>query len=110
MLRAGDKLRWQRDPQNEYDTNAISLWHQSNQLGHIAANIAAEMAPMLDRGDIDLDVEITAITGGLDGKTNGINIEMVITYKNMKHLGPTQVQGQNDLPFGMNPQDLLSQF
>lgn len=86
MLHPNYKLTWKREPSNQHDPNAISLWAESNQVGHIAKEIAAELAPMLDRGDIDLDVIVTAVTGGFDNKTNGINIELHITYKNMKHL------------------------
>lgn len=80
-IRINDELVWQRDPGNQYDRNAISLWHNENQVGHIAKEIAAELAPLLDANDVNLKVVVSAITGGLDGKTNGINIELTVDYK-----------------------------
>lgn len=61
-IRAGDLLRAVREPQspNHDDKNAIALWLRSeHQVGYVPAWIAAQLAPVLDRGD-----HLWAIAGG----------------------------------------------
>lgn len=63
------KVYLMRNPKNEYDSNAIEVWFVpevplegliqktakqakfSRMLGHLPKDVAAELAPLLDRGD-----------------------------------------------------------
>ena len=80
-LNVGDHLRVVREPNNEYDSNAIAIYdkHQ-NQLGYIGKNVAASLAPRMDEGEI-VDVTVSNITGGGD-YAFGVNIHVCIAEKN----------------------------
>ena len=49
-LRAGQQLRVEREPRNEYDPNAISVHIFNQKLGHFPRGFAAEVAPIMDAG------------------------------------------------------------
>lgn len=49
-LAPGQQLRVEREPQNEYDANAIAVWIFAQKLGHFPRGFAAEVAPLMDRG------------------------------------------------------------
>ena len=40
-----------REPDNPHDPNAIALWTPTDQVGHVPAVLAAELAPMVDAGN-----------------------------------------------------------
>lgn len=50
QLKPGDQLRLVRDPQNNYDTNAIKVLHNEMMLGHVDKQIAAALAGVIDCG------------------------------------------------------------
>lgn len=91
-LQQGVRLRSQRDPDNEADRNAVSLWldrdeadrweltpliggdprRQRWMLGHLKRGMAAEIAPILDAG-LALDVYVA---GGSRAGAWTVNIRM----------------------------------
>jgi hypothetical protein len=46
----GRPLELRRDPENEHDTNAIAVLAGGAQVGWVPRELAAEIAPQLDRG------------------------------------------------------------
>jgi HIRAN domain len=46
----GSRLELRRDPENEYDPNAIAVHAGSAQVGWVPREVAAELAPELDDG------------------------------------------------------------
>lgn len=72
-----------REPNNEYDKNAVGVWIKARslifftadvQIGYLNADIAPEVARHMDKGGKML-CEITEVTGGTRGKsTLGVNI------------------------------------
>lgn len=77
-LRAGMPLRFVREPHNQYDKNAIAIKCNGMNIGHLSADVAKDVAPLMDSG-AQVEGEISKITGG-NGKTYGCNIEVTI-YK-----------------------------
>jgi len=49
---AGDRIEFVRNPDNEYDSNAIEIWFKNGQhmLGHVPAQLARSLAPEMDAG------------------------------------------------------------
>jgi hypothetical protein len=45
------KARLVREPDNQYDPNAIGVWVGKHQLGHIDRYMARKLAPEMDRGN-----------------------------------------------------------
>lgn len=72
-----EKLKLVREPDNPYDSNAISVWNKAGmQIGHLKKEVAAEIAPVLDNGTW-VNVEVSEITGGTaDKPTRGCNIHI----------------------------------
>lgn len=48
----GDRIQFVRNPDNQYDKNAIEVWFKNGQhmLGHIPATLAKKLAPEMDAG------------------------------------------------------------
>lgn len=46
----GDVLELRREPENRYDTNAISAWIGGEQVGYISKHLAEILAPEVDAG------------------------------------------------------------
>lgn len=76
-LEDGSKLNFAREPNNPYDTNAIKVICDYQHIGYIKAELAEEIAPIMDSGK-ELKGYITQITGGTNGKTYGCNIHISI--------------------------------
>ena len=49
-LKPGQELRVEREPENPYDKNAISVHIFQQKLGHLPRGFAAEVAPLMDKG------------------------------------------------------------
>jgi hypothetical protein len=49
-LGPGQPLRVEREPNNEYDPNAVSVHIFQQKLGHFPRGFAAEVAPLMDAG------------------------------------------------------------
>jgi hypothetical protein len=73
--KAGERLWLLREPNNPYDTNAVSVWGQAGELiGYINRELAVDLAPQMDRG-VWIEVTISELTGGTpDNPTLGCNI------------------------------------
>lgn len=71
----GERLQLVREPHNPHDHNAIAVHGQAKQLiGYLNKGLAAELAPLMDRG-VWIEASISELTGGVKGKpTIGCNI------------------------------------
>lgn len=49
-MRPGQPLRAEREPNNEYDANAVAVHIFNQKLGHFPRGFAAEVAPLMDAG------------------------------------------------------------
>ncbi|WP_339171170.1 HIRAN domain-containing protein [Anoxybacillus sp. FSL W8-1294] len=73
----GEELFLEREPDNEHDPNAISVWNEyGEQLGYINKDLASKLAPQMDKG-MRVACFVTAVTGG-DDKSYGCNIKLVL--------------------------------
>ena len=79
-----DTLLLEREPDNQYDRNAIAIHaapvetlDHDDKIGYISSDLAANLAPLMDSGH-----RITCVvldkTGGGGGKSYGVNIELTI--------------------------------
>ena len=54
--REGDVVNLVRRPENKYDPNAIEVWWRNRfHLGFLMREVAAALAPVLDRGNLSRD-------------------------------------------------------
>jgi len=69
------QLIWKREPNNSFDKNAIMVLSQNNQkIGYIPKDLAKDLAPKIDSGEIKaMEVIINQITGG-EEKNLGCNV------------------------------------
>jgi hypothetical protein len=83
----GDALFLEREPNNPVDENAIRVRRivstdipdkprLAEQLGYLSRDLAAELAPKMDRQGFVLMAMIREITGGEDGRSLGVNIQL----------------------------------
>ncbi|QIZ66660.1 HIRAN domain-containing protein [Geobacillus subterraneus] len=74
----GEELFLEREPDNEHDPNAISVWNEHwEQLGYINKDLASRLAPQMDKG-MRVACFVTAVTGGYDDKSYGCNIKLIL--------------------------------
>jgi len=67
-------LRLVRQPDNEYDPNAIAILDTAgDQVGFFNRRLAAALAPEIDRGAAYV-VSVTEVTGGEEGASLGVNV------------------------------------
>ena len=75
-LEPGEELLVERQPDNEFDSQAIALIRESGaQLGYLRRQIAAELAPLMDAGTL-YTARVEQVTGGEDGRSLGVNIRV----------------------------------
>lgn len=73
------QLTLKREPENQFDSNAIAIYSDVDHIGYIKKELAAELAPKMDKGT-KITAKISEITGGTEDKKNiGINIRLVIS-------------------------------
>lgn len=73
-LQPGVPLRLERQPDNPYDACACALFDPfGDQVGFFNRRLAAVLAPVLDAG-VEYDVEVTDVTGGVEGASFGVNV------------------------------------
>ena len=102
-LYAGQQLVLKRMPNNPYDSNAIAVYDPTSmrQVGFIRKNVAANLAPVMDRDDREVCCTVSEITGGGD-RYIGINIFIEI-YERKCDLAIRKKQDvdidNNDNPF-----------
>jgi hypothetical protein len=80
-VKAGMPLQLVREPKNRYDKNAIAVMLAETpgagaQLGYLSGDLAADLAPRLDAGQI-MDCSVREVTGG-DGQNFGVNINVIV--------------------------------
>ena len=73
-LRVGTDLVLERQPENQYDPNAIAVRYGALQLGFVRKEIAKHLAPLIDAG-ARYRARIESLTGGGE-KNRGVNIYM----------------------------------
>ena len=76
LLKENDILILKREPDNQYDKNAIAIYHSENKIGHVPADTAKSLAPQMDVG-IEVDCHVSSITGGGENNT-GCNISITV--------------------------------
>jgi len=67
-LKPGIELELRREPENQYDTNAVSIWYV-DKLGYIPRPMAVMLAPMIDSGQVTVAAFYE----------QGISIHLIIT-------------------------------
>ncbi len=77
-LYEGLDLYLQREPENLHDPNAIAVYASTygDQVGYLNGNVAAELAPLMDRGQL-VTCEVSEITGD-SGQTRGVNVQLTV--------------------------------
>jgi single-stranded-DNA-specific exonuclease len=73
-LRVGSDLVLQRQPENQYDANALAVFYGALQLGFVRKEIAKHLAPLIDAG-ARYRARIESLTGGGE-RNRGVNIYM----------------------------------
>lgn len=77
-LHSGMTISFIREPNNRYDKNAVAVICKGNNIGHLSAELASDIAPIMDNG-IPVTGKILNISGG--GRLSyGCNIEVTV-YK-----------------------------
>ena len=71
-LKEGDVLLLEREPKNEYDTNAVAIIFGAKRIGYIPKDTAASLSLDMDKG-LGVTCKVQEITGG-NGKMYGCNI------------------------------------
>jgi hypothetical protein len=59
-LPRGLRVRLQREPDNEFDGNAIAVYYGTTHLGFLPRIHNIELAPALDRGAAESEAEVVA--------------------------------------------------
>jgi hypothetical protein len=62
-----------REPENQFDTNAIKVLHGDKQLGYLKRELAKELAPMIDSGS-RFSCLVKQVTGGSGKESFGLNV------------------------------------
>jgi len=73
-LNTGDEITLIREPENQYDKNAIRTEALGERIGFLPAHVARELAHRMDNGE-NFKCIVAQITGGGD-KTYGCNVEL----------------------------------
>lgn len=95
-LKGNEQLRVRREPDNEYDPNAVAvdveIGDELIPIGYIAKDKNLEIAKSLDSG-IPVNIKMASLSGG-DGKSYGVNIELQYQKapKNAQVVAPTKTE------------------
>jgi hypothetical protein len=75
-----DKIHLLRDAGNVYDRNAVAVCLTKNgkQIGYLPRQIAADLAPRMDKGEI-FPAEVKSISDGRNRKLKGVIIRIYIS-------------------------------
>ncbi|KAI0344734.1 hypothetical protein BDW22DRAFT_1354880 [Trametopsis cervina] len=77
LVGEGEEVRLIREPTNRYDRNAIKIENISRtQVGHINRNIAAKLAPLMDRKEVT--VEGVVLEGNITGFQYSLSMNLKI--------------------------------
>ncbi len=108
-------LRIERDPGNVHDANAIKVLALTQSgwihIGHLSRDIAAQFAPLIDKGQMSVTVTISEKTChmGSTGPRYGLNIRIetqVTGFDFTKNLNP--FLGPDDMRTFLQEADLYS--
>ncbi|KAF9451964.1 hypothetical protein P691DRAFT_772701 [Macrolepiota fuliginosa MF-IS2] len=76
LVGPGEEVVLVREPQNSYDPNAIQVKNIGQvQVGHVPRNVAAKLAPLLDRKIVTVE---GVITDGNLGRSKGYTLSMTL--------------------------------
>lgn len=71
-------LTLRREPHNTYDRSAVAVFDPAGrQVGYLSRQVAASVAPRMDRGE-RLAADLQAITGGGLTHSYGVNVRIVV--------------------------------
>lgn len=70
-----DELELIRNRNNGRDKNAIAVFYEDDQIGFLCRELAEKLAPLMDEGK-EFSCEVSEITGGKNGLSYGVNIEI----------------------------------
>jgi single-stranded-DNA-specific exonuclease len=91
-LRVGTDLTLQRQPDNQFDPNALAVYYGALQLGFVRKEIAKHLAPLID-GGARYRARIESLTGGGD-RNRGVNIYMWRDIEaSLRSAGPSTTGG-----------------
>ena len=62
QLKIGDEVRFVREPDNPYDTNAIDVRGEQGSLGHVHGEIAKFLSPLMDQGILKITAKVASMT------------------------------------------------
>lgn len=86
-LNGDERLRFRREPENAYDSNAIAVDVLTNEvwkpIGYIAKDKNEELAMNIDKGK-KANIKLSEITG--DGKTKHFGVNVYIEYEKERQL------------------------
>ncbi|KAF7545073.1 hypothetical protein G7Z17_g9455 [Cylindrodendrum hubeiense] len=67
----GEMVLCRREPQNQYDPNAIRVDNVvGDQIGHLPRKVAEKISPYMDRGDVTVEAQLTGEKGFYDCPVN----------------------------------------
>ncbi|NTU88324.1 MAG: single-stranded-DNA-specific exonuclease RecJ [Actinobacteria bacterium] len=69
----GAELVLRREPENEYDSCAVAVFHVEEHIGYLNTRLAQRLAPAIDAG-VSYEAMLTELTGGVDDTSYGANI------------------------------------
>ena len=70
-----EELDLVRNRNNEKDKNAIAVFYEDDQIGFLCRELAEKLAPLMDDGN-EFSCVVSEITGGDNGFSYGVNIEI----------------------------------
>lgn len=62
QLKIGEEVRFVREPDNPYDTNAIDVRSEQGSLGHVHGEIAKFLSPLMDQGILKITAKVASMT------------------------------------------------
>ncbi|MDR3635428.1 MAG: HIRAN domain-containing protein [Isosphaeraceae bacterium] len=79
----GQSLEVMREPDHEYDENAIGLWvviprllfKSKGRIGYIASDLTEDLAPFVDGGN-RLEAKVLNVIGGDEGRSFAVNVQI----------------------------------
>lgn len=77
--RPGVQAHLERDTENEFDSNAIAVYVNDQQIGYLKAEVAARHAAKLDTGRYALYAVVATVNGGTPSKPSfGVTLEATL--------------------------------
>lgn len=92
-VRPGAVLELRRQADNPHDANAIAAFYGSLQLGFLNRKLAEKLAPLIDGEGRRYGAEVTAVTGGVKGRSFGVNIRVRRSDVGRRRVRATTIAG-----------------